>query len=122
MSRLEITLSAILTISVAINIGLILYVRTAITQLLSISEELGDLQTMIDSFTGHIMSIYELEMFYGDETLRHLMEHASDLNKTMENFEYIYSLTDPQRNKEVEYEPRRIEDDETEEEELEKAE
>lgn len=122
MSRLEITLSVILAISVAINIGLILYVRAAIAQLLSVSEELGDLQTMIDSFTRHIMSVYELDMFYGDETLKNLMEHASDLNKTMENFEYIYSLTDPQRNKEVEYEPRRIEDDETEEEEIEKAE
>ena len=42
---------------------------------------------MIDTFAKHVMSVYELEMFYGDETLKHLMEHAVDLNETMGNFE-----------------------------------
>ena len=105
MTRLEITLSAILLISALMNVGLMLYARAAITQLLSISEELGDLQAMIDTFAKHVMSVYELEMFYGDETLKHLMEHAVDLNETMGNFEYIYSLTENDR--EVEDDERR---------------
>ena len=122
MSRLEIILSAILTLSMIINIGIFVYARYAIVQLLSVSEELGDLQQMVNSFTEHLSSIYELEMFYGDETISSLREHALSFNEQLATFEYIYSLTDPQRNKEVEYEPRRIEDDETEEEEIEKAE
>jgi len=117
MSKLEITLSALLLISALMNVGLIIYVRTAIAQLLSISEELGDLQSMIDTFAKHVASVYELEMFYGDETLQHLMEHAVDLNEVMGNFEYIYSLTEKEREEleEIEDESRRTEADETEE-------
>ena len=34
-------------------------------------------------------------MFYGDETLKHLMDHATALDEQLqENFHYIYSLTE----------------------------
>ena len=94
MTRLEIILSAVLAFSVMLNIGLIYYVRGAIVRLLSISEELGDLQTMIDSFAKHVKAVYEIEMFYGDETLSHLLAHAVSFNEQLETFEYIYSLTE----------------------------
>ena len=94
MNRLEIILAAILLFSTLLNIGLIYYVRGAIVRLLSISEELGDLQQMINSFANHVKSVYELEMFYGDETLSHLLEHAISFNEQLETFEYIYSLTE----------------------------
>jgi hypothetical protein len=94
MTRLEIILSGVLLFSVFLNMGLIIYVRGAIVRLLSISEELGDLQQMINSFANHAKSVYELEMFYGDETLSHLLEHAVSFNEQLETFEYIYSLTE----------------------------
>tara|TARA_R110000824_G_scaffold400651_1_gene608680 strand:- start:35271 stop:35633 length:363 start_codon:yes stop_codon:yes gene_type:complete len=94
MSRLEIILSAILTLSMIINIGIFVYARYAIVQLLSVSEELGDLQQMVNSFTEHLSSIYELEMFYGDETISSLREHALSFNEQLATFEYIYSLTE----------------------------
>ena len=94
MNRLEIILAAILLFSALLNIGLIYYVRGAIVRLLSISEELGDLQQMINSFATHAKSVYELEMFYGDDTLAHLLEHAVSFNEQLETFEYIYSLTE----------------------------
>ena len=49
---------------------------------------------MINSFTNHITGLYEMEMYYGDETLRGLMEHANSFADQMENFEHIYSLSD----------------------------
>ena len=94
MSRLEIILSAVLVFSTLLNVGLIYYVRGAIVRLLSISEELGDLQNMTNSFANHAKSVYELEMFYGDETLSHLLDHAVSFNEQLETFEYIYSLTE----------------------------
>ena len=94
MTRLEIILSAILAFSVLLNLGLMYYVREAIVRLLRISEELGDLQQMINSFANHVKSVYEMEMFYGDETLAHLLEHAVSFNEQLETFEYIYSLTE----------------------------
>ena len=94
MSRLEIILSAILFLSVLLNVGLIVYVRGAIVRLLSVSEELGDLQQMTNAFAQHLKTVYELEMFYGDETLNSLLHHAVSFNEYLETFEYIYSLTE----------------------------
>jgi len=94
MSRLEIILSATLILSIFINIGLIAYARAVVIRILSVSEELNDLQTMIGSFTTHLQTVYELDSFYGDETLRGLLEHAISLNEQMDTFDYIISLTE----------------------------
>mgnify|MGYP003152983944 CR=1 FL=1 len=111
MNRLEIILAAVLFFSILLNVGLIIYVRGAIIRLLFVSEELGDLQHMINAFAQHLKIVYELEMFYGDETLNSLLHHAVSFNEQLETFEYIYSLTEddtPQGNP--------LEDDGTEEE------
>ena len=114
MSRLEIILSAILALSIVLNVGLLLYARAAIIRIVSVSEELGDLQRMVDSFARHLKAVYELDSFYGDETLRGLLEHAISFNEQMETFDYIVSLTEePQEN---ETEEETIDDDTTEEE------
>tara|TARA_R110000824_G_scaffold131986_1_gene294273 strand:- start:613 stop:963 length:351 start_codon:yes stop_codon:yes gene_type:complete len=97
MSRLEIILSLVLTISTLANVGLILYVRATLLRLLYVSEELGDLQDMINSFAIHVKKVYELEMFYGDQTLQALMEHAISFNEQLETFEFIYSITEEDR-------------------------
>ena len=93
MSRLEIILLAITTLSVLFNILIIGYTRKAITELLLISEELADIQEMVNSFANHIKAVYGMEVFYGDETLKSLMEHAISFNEQLETFDYIYSLT-----------------------------
>ena len=92
MTNLEITLSIILTFSVIANICIGLYARAAIVRLVSIAEELYDLKEMSDSLANHLESVYELEMFYGDETLGALLEHARSFNEQLETFEYIYGL------------------------------
>tara|TARA_R100000664_G_C2755090_1_gene142723 strand:- start:571 stop:912 length:342 start_codon:yes stop_codon:yes gene_type:complete len=94
MSRLEIILYAILSISLIFNIGVFIYARAAITRLLFVSEELGDLQEMINGFAGHLKAVYELDSFYGDQTLRQLLNHAISFNEQLETFEHIYSLTE----------------------------
>ena len=48
---------------------------------------------MVNSFARHIKNVYNLEMFYGDQTLGALMEHAISFNEQLETFEFIYSLT-----------------------------
>jgi hypothetical protein len=115
MSRLDIILSAILALSMALNVGLLLYARAAIVRIVSVSEELGDLQRMVDSFARHLKAVYELDSFYGDETLRRLLEHAISFNEQMETFDYIVSLTEEPRENETEEEA--INDDTPEEEE-----
>ena len=92
MTTLEIILAVILLLSIILNIALGYYVRTAIVRLLSISEEMYDFKEMVDSFSTHVENVYELEMFYRDDTLGALMEHARSFNEQLETFEYIYGL------------------------------
>jgi hypothetical protein len=59
-----------------------------------VSEELGDLQQMVNAFALHLKEVYELETFYGDQTLLGLLNHAISFNEQLETFEYVYSLTE----------------------------
>ena len=94
MSRLELILSAMLVISIALNVGIFVYARNVVTSLLRVSDELGDFQLMIRSFVEHLRSVYELETFYGDQTLEGLLEHGRSLDEQIEMFEYVYYLTE----------------------------
>jgi len=94
MTRLEITLSAILLVSIVLNIGFFAYTRAVVVRLLSMADELWDLQQMIDAFAKHLNAVYELDSFYGDQTLQALLNHAVSLNEHLETFEHIYTLTE----------------------------
>ena len=100
MSRLEIILSSVLTISIIFNIGVFAYARQAILRLLWVSEELGDLKAMVASFSNHIQSVYSTEMFYGDATLSALVDHARSFDEQLETFEFIYILTETEEERE----------------------
>tara|TARA_R110002110_G_scaffold111086_1_gene276727 strand:+ start:18 stop:362 length:345 start_codon:yes stop_codon:yes gene_type:complete len=95
------TLSIILTFSILINVILVVYLRVVLSKLLFVSENLGDLDQMITNFNNHLTSVYELETFYGDDTLHHLLEHVGDLSEQLQEFEDIFSLT-TEENLEVE--------------------
>jgi hypothetical protein len=105
MTQLEIILSIVLFVSIAFNVGVLVYARAAIVRLLWVSEEMADLQNMVSAFSNHLQSIYETEMFYGDETLQSLVDHARSFDEQLETFEYLYSLVDDENIKTEEDEP-----------------
>jgi hypothetical protein len=116
MNRLELILSATLALSALLNIGLFLYVRAVLVRFVSTAEELGDLQTMVNSFTAHLQSVYELDSFYGDETLHGLLEHAISFNEQMYTFDYIISLIEEDEEKNETTEEETLDDETTPEE------
>tara|TARA_R110000824_G_scaffold77567_2_gene196082 strand:- start:1465 stop:1707 length:243 start_codon:yes stop_codon:yes gene_type:complete len=60
-----------------------------------IADEIGDLRDASGAFATHVKRVYELEMFYGDQTLQALMDHARSFREYMDTFDYIY-ITDEQ--------------------------
>ena len=88
-----ILLSALLLVSLSLNILFVWYIRKMLKELLFTSENIGDLQISMNEFTSHIESIYELEIFYGDSTLKGLIDHSKEVVKDIKDFEDIYSLT-----------------------------
>jgi hypothetical protein len=49
---------------------------------------------MANRFVNHVDSIHQMEMFYGDETLGFLVQHAQDLAEQFEMFEQIFTLVE----------------------------
>ena len=44
---------------------------------------------MVTDFAAHTKSVYELEMFYGDETLESLMRHATQLSEKLTDLDLV---------------------------------
>tara|TARA_R110000824_G_scaffold17661_6_gene71208 strand:- start:1927 stop:2268 length:342 start_codon:yes stop_codon:yes gene_type:complete len=90
---MTVTLSIILAISIIINLGLGFYAIAAARRIYVISSNLSSIQEELVSFQDHLESIYELETFYGDETLKSLLDHSREVAEELTKYENIYELT-----------------------------
>jgi len=86
-----VALSLILIFSMGLNIFLLWFSWKSIRQIAEYDEELTDLIQIMKNFSNHVESVHQLEMFYGDETLRHLMRHANDIVATFSAYELLLS-------------------------------
>jgi hypothetical protein len=102
MSRLEMVLSLLLVLSLGINVVLFIYSRNVTARLTMIADEIEDLRQAATSFASHVRSVYELEMFYGDQTLQALMDHAVAFRDYMEEFDYVYLLDEQEQDEDEE--------------------
>jgi hypothetical protein len=104
---------ALLT-SVSANFLAFYYIRTLLGKLFYVGENLSDLAEMIKSYRNHIKAVYGMEMFYGDETLKHLMNHTTSLHEVLEEFEDIYEIAvPPDESEEIENNQEEIIEDAT---------
>ena len=101
MSRLEMILSLILFLSLGINTLLFVYSRNVTQKLVLISSEINDLRSAATIFASHVKTVYELEMFYGDQTLQALMDHARLFREYLEEFDFIYITEDEEADAET---------------------
>jgi hypothetical protein len=83
-------LTLLLLLSLGINILLFVYSRNVAQKLVLISSEIDDMRAAAASFAEHVKAVYELEMFYGDQTLQALMDHARSFREYMDEFDIIY--------------------------------
>ncbi len=105
-----------LVISLAVNIVLGRLALWQSKDLTIVSDNLGDLVEIIENYRNHLKKIYELDAFYGDETLSFLMEHTNAVRNLLEvQYGNVSSITEP-----VEYELEDYKDAEEEDSEKEK--
>ena len=80
-------LSIVLTVSLIFN-GLMYWYSRQLTQKLSfIYDNIGDVSELITNYRTHLKSVYSMEMFYGDETLKFLMDHTRSIGALLEDYE-----------------------------------
>lgn len=93
---IEIWMGIALFLSVVLNVFLVWFGREQSQRLTFVSQNLNDLVEIISNYKEHLRKVYSLEMFYGDETLKFLMDHTSAVVQLLEaEYGQIINITDP---------------------------
>ena len=98
MSYVMIILSVIAGISVLINIFMFGYAKSTLVKIEAVynaAEASTEIFSLMDAFREHLSSVYEMPTFYGDETLKSLLDHTNEMIEYLKGYEEIYSFTQP---------------------------
>ena len=82
-----------LCVSIVANILGFWYIRRLLSKFIFISQNLGDLVSLVMNYKSHLQSIYKLEQYYGDEDIKFLISHTNSLLEMLEDYEDIYSIS-----------------------------
>ena len=95
MTGLEIWLSLTLILTMSL-LGLLgWYVRKLLRKFLFISQNLSDLVDVVENYQKHLKQVYNMETYYGDETIQYLMKHTNSLSEILEDYRDIYDIVQP---------------------------
>ena len=83
---IDAALSIVLLISLGLNILAFYYIRDLLGRLGWLTQNLDNLSELIKGFQQHIKGVYELEKFYGDNDIKVLVQHTSDLIEVMDDY------------------------------------
>ena len=80
-------LTTVLIASLILNLVFYWYSRQVVAKLTFIYDNIGDMSELVSNYQVHLKSVYQMEMFYGDETLQHLLNHTRSLSLLLEDYE-----------------------------------
>ena len=80
-------LTTVLVGSLIFNGVMFWYLRKLTQRLTFIYQNIGDVSDIIANYRVHLKSVYQMEMFYGDETLQYLLDHTRSMSTLLEDFE-----------------------------------
>jgi hypothetical protein len=80
--------------SILLNIVLIWYIRKAAVDLFFVSDNIASLLAVVNRFREHLESIFGLELYYGDETIKHLIDHSNFVASEIKIFEDIFVIAE----------------------------
>jgi len=83
-----------LAFSVSANVFLFWFARKSSHRLTIVASNIDEIMSAIENFESHLETIYEMETFYGDETLHSVLLHARGVTEFLSEFEDIYELSD----------------------------
>ena len=84
---MSIFLIIVFTLSLALNVLLIWYVRKVqVDYILYLRDNLEEFAFMHNQFTEHIDEIYNMEMYFGDQSLSKLLEHSKFVSEQTQQY------------------------------------
>ena len=84
----------ILATSIILNLFFVWYGYLLIRKVLFVSSNTTEVLVAIERYKDHISGVYELETFYGDQTLKSLLDHTGELSTFLAECENAYGLTE----------------------------
>jgi|TARA_R110000824_G_scaffold155825_1_gene328626 cell shape-determining protein MreC len=70
------------------------YIRELLSRFRFLSENSYILSSKIETYKEHLEAVYGLPMFYGDETLKSLLSHTSQLAEEITELKSVLFLTE----------------------------
>ena len=84
-----------LFLSIVANLLALWYIRKLLAKVLFVSQNLTDLVDLLTTYRNHLQRLFQLEMYYGDETMKFLIKHTKSLLDVLEDYSDIYLMTEP---------------------------
>ena len=94
MSEYMFYLTLVLALSLVVNVFLFWFARKSSSRLTIVASNIDEIMGAIENFESHLETIYEMETFYGDETLHSVLMHAKGITEFLSEFEDVYELSD----------------------------
>jgi len=81
-----------LIFSIVLNILFIWYIRKMLKELLLVSDNMGNLIEDLTSYQNHLQQLYEMEMYYGEPSIKELIVHSRQIIEHVKEFSDVYNL------------------------------
>ena len=66
------------------------YIRGLLALMYEVTSDIQKMQDGLEEFSKHLNNVYEMEMYYGDETLKQLIRHSKDLIDNINTFKNLF--------------------------------
>jgi len=83
---IDAALTVVLLMSLGCNLLAAVYIRDILGRLGWLTQNLANLTQLVRGYQAHIKGVHELEKFYGDQDMKLLVQHTSDLIEVMDDY------------------------------------
>jgi len=63
-------------------------------KLLTVSDNMGNLVEDLASYQNHLQQLYEMEMYYGEPSIKNLIVHSRQIIEHVKEFSDVYNLVE----------------------------
>ena len=96
---------AVDTITLTIVLGLsVWYVRGLLRVMYQMTVDVQQMEDKMVEFSKHLDNVYEMEVFYGDETPGQLIRHSKEVVNSISKFRNLFEIENDKTNEEKEAE------------------
>jgi hypothetical protein len=96
-----ITLSIILVLSIALNFLLGWYVVKLLQKIRTFTEGIFEIVEKLNLLAGHLETVHQLEMFYGEPVMQNLIKHLKVIVLDIKVFRDSFVISEDQEQQEV---------------------